>query len=208
MFIELLRRTGAAHGRHPARSSHTHDQTQPVLSRVRQNAQKATFAALAKVARAELVRCSGICTRRFWQPTLILQIPSPRVRKSCHSPFEGAEARLRLAHERIQQRANEGQSLPRSMGHARARARRTDQSKRTHTRASFLAPSRKIGSVEGTREPPWLVPGEHSGSTEVSLAHKIIREQILSCIAQDDFPCLQHVTTISKAEGHRCILLY
>ena len=65
-------------------------------------------------------------------------------------PWEGAEARLRLAHERVQQRANEGQSMPRSMGVPRARARRTDQSKRTHTRASFLAPARKIGSVDGT----------------------------------------------------------
>src|SRR5260221_5652991 len=43
-------------------------------------------------------------------------------------PWEGAgvggEARLRLAHERIQQRANEGPSLPPSMGLPPARARR------------------------------------------------------------------------------------
>jgi hypothetical protein len=39
-------------------------------------------------------------------------------------PWEGAEARLRAVHERVQQRANEGQSLPRSMGISRARARR------------------------------------------------------------------------------------
>jgi len=38
-------------------------------------------------------------------------------------PWEGAEARLRLAHERIQQRANEGQVLPRSVGITGARAR-------------------------------------------------------------------------------------
>ena len=37
--------------------------------------------------------------------------------------WEGAEARLRAAHERVQQRANEGQSLPRSFGCARAGAR-------------------------------------------------------------------------------------
>jgi hypothetical protein len=42
------------------------------------------------------------------------------------SPWEGAEARLRLAHERVQQRANEGQSLPRSMGVPRAGARRPE----------------------------------------------------------------------------------
>src|SRR5207245_4439640 len=37
-------------------------------------------------------------------------------------PWEGAEARLRAAHERTMQRANEGQVLPRSMSihHARA----------------------------------------------------------------------------------------
>jgi hypothetical protein len=35
MFIEMLRRTGAAPGRHPARSPHKHDQTQSVLSRLR-----------------------------------------------------------------------------------------------------------------------------------------------------------------------------
>jgi hypothetical protein len=40
--------------------------------------------------------------------------------------WEGAEARLRAAHERVQQRANEGQSLPRSMGIPRAGARRPE----------------------------------------------------------------------------------
>jgi hypothetical protein len=40
--------------------------------------------------------------------------------------WEGAEARLRLAHERVQQRANAGQSLPQSFGCARARARRPE----------------------------------------------------------------------------------
>ncbi|HYB02168.1 MAG TPA: AAA family ATPase, partial [Ktedonobacteraceae bacterium] len=38
-------------------------------------------------------------------------------------PWEGAEARLRAAHERVIQRANEGQVLPRSMGIPRAGAR-------------------------------------------------------------------------------------
>ena len=49
MFVDMLRRTGAAHGRHPARSPHTHDQTQPVLSRLRHDAQKATRIALSPV---------------------------------------------------------------------------------------------------------------------------------------------------------------
>ncbi len=38
-------------------------------------------------------------------------------------PWEGAEARLRAAHERVQQRANAGRSLPQSMGIPRAGAR-------------------------------------------------------------------------------------
>src|SRR5260370_24334452 len=38
--------------------------------------------------------------------------------------WESAEARLQAAHARVLQRANEGQSLPRSMGVPRARARR------------------------------------------------------------------------------------
>jgi hypothetical protein len=38
-------------------------------------------------------------------------------------PWEGAEARLRAAHERVQERANEGQVMPRSMGVPRAGAR-------------------------------------------------------------------------------------
>src|SRR5258708_28975463 len=38
------------HVRHPDRSSHTHDQTQPVLSRGRQDAHKDACAALAPVA--------------------------------------------------------------------------------------------------------------------------------------------------------------
>jgi hypothetical protein len=36
MLIDQLRRTGAAYGRHPARSSHANYQTLPVLSRLRQ----------------------------------------------------------------------------------------------------------------------------------------------------------------------------
>ncbi len=52
--------------------------------------------------------------------------------------WEGAEARLRLAHERVQQRANEGQSLPRSMGHARARARRPESRSEPTPEPAFL----------------------------------------------------------------------
>jgi len=43
-------------------------------------------------------------------------------------PWEGAEARLRAAHERVKERANAGQTLPQSFGVPRAGARLTDQS--------------------------------------------------------------------------------
>ncbi|HEX4203855.1 MAG TPA: hypothetical protein VHZ51_06595, partial [Ktedonobacteraceae bacterium] len=61
--------------------------------------------------------------------------------------WEGAEARLRAAHERVAQRAKEGQSLPRSFGVPRARAPRPQHLERNDTRASAPRPSRTPGSV-------------------------------------------------------------
>jgi hypothetical protein len=53
--------------------------------------------------------------------------PNPScARQRYAAAWEGAEARLRAAHERVTQRANEGQSLPRSMGIPRAGARRPE----------------------------------------------------------------------------------
>jgi hypothetical protein len=49
MLIDHLRRTGAAYGRHPTRSSHTHDQTLPILSWLRQVRPQATLTAAAPV---------------------------------------------------------------------------------------------------------------------------------------------------------------
>jgi hypothetical protein len=47
MLIDQLRRTGAAHGRHPARSSHAKEQTLPVLPRLWQGCPQTTLPALA-----------------------------------------------------------------------------------------------------------------------------------------------------------------
>src|SRR6266851_262895 len=60
-------------------------------------------------------------------------------------PWEGAEARLRAAHERTIQRANEGQVLPRSMGIPRARARLPTS--RSEATQELLVLSRR-GNVE------------------------------------------------------------
>jgi hypothetical protein len=50
MFIAMLRRTGASHGRHPARSLHAQYQTLPVLSWLRPVHPQAALAALAPVS--------------------------------------------------------------------------------------------------------------------------------------------------------------
>jgi hypothetical protein len=49
MLIDHLKRTGAAHGRHPARSPHAFHQTLPILPRVWEGCQKAALAAAAPV---------------------------------------------------------------------------------------------------------------------------------------------------------------
>jgi hypothetical protein len=52
--------------------------------------------------------------------------------------WEGAEARLRVAHERVQQRANAGQSVPQSFGCARAGARRPESRSEPTQEPAFL----------------------------------------------------------------------
>jgi hypothetical protein len=47
MFVERLRRTGATHGRHPARSVPTHDETLAILSWLWNLCEEAIVAALA-----------------------------------------------------------------------------------------------------------------------------------------------------------------
>jgi transposase len=63
--------------------------------------------------------------------------------------WEGVEARLRAAHERVQQRANEGQSLPRSMGIPRARARRPESRSEPTQEPAF---SLRRGRLEAWKE--------------------------------------------------------
>ena len=70
--------------------------------------------------------------------------------------WESAEARLQAAHARVLQRANEGQSLPRSMGVPRAGARWPQKLGEPHPRASLPAHAGQVGSVERPPEPPVL----------------------------------------------------
>jgi hypothetical protein len=77
-------------------------------------------------------------------------------------PWEGAEARLRAAHERVKERANEGQVLPRSMGIPRAGARLPQNRSEATPELLFLSRRGKVEAWKRRPEPPVLEPGESS----------------------------------------------
>jgi hypothetical protein len=60
MFVAHLKRTGAAHGRHPARSSHAASQTEPVLSRLWSLRQKAALPAVSSVPLRHRAGATGL----------------------------------------------------------------------------------------------------------------------------------------------------
>jgi hypothetical protein len=95
----------------------------------------------------------------FWRPILIQIIFSPRVRSHVIA-WEGAgvggEARLRAAHEQVQQRANEGQSLPRSFGLAKAGARRPSSLSEATPEPAFLLTQGRLEAWKHRSEPPLL----------------------------------------------------
>ena len=70
--------------------------------------------------------------------------------------WEGAEARLRAAHERVIQRAKEGQSLPRSMGIPRAGARRPESPSKATQGPAFLLAGGQLEAWKHCSEPPRL----------------------------------------------------
>ena len=74
--------------------------------------------------------------------------------------WESAEARLQAAHERVLQRANEGQSVPRSMGVPRAGARRPQSLGEPTPELAFL---RTQGRLEARKTP---LPKEPSRSLD------------------------------------------
>jgi len=71
-------------------------------------------------------------------------------------PWEGAEARLRAAHERVKERAKEGQVLPRSMGIPRARARLPKSLSEATQELLFLSSRGKVEAWKRRPEPPAL----------------------------------------------------
>jgi transposase len=121
MFIELLRRTVASTGgtlhEIPTRSTK--------LSQYCHGCGHCTKKPLSQ--RLHQCACGiGPMQRDLYAAFLAAYLDPADPVPSCAQyviPWEGAEARLRAAHERVIQRANEGQVLPRSMGIPRARAR-------------------------------------------------------------------------------------
>ena len=71
-------------------------------------------------------------------------------------PWEGAEARLKAAHERVIQRANEGQVLPRSMGIPRAGVRLPESRSEATQELLFLSRRGKVEAWKHRPEPPAL----------------------------------------------------
>ncbi|HEX6479684.1 MAG TPA: transposase [Ktedonobacteraceae bacterium] len=71
-------------------------------------------------------------------------------------PWEGAEARLRAAHERAIQRANEGQVMPRSFGISRAGARLPQSRSEATQELLFLSRRGKVEAWKRRSEPPVL----------------------------------------------------
>ena len=79
--------------------------------------------------------------------------------------WESAEARLQAAHERVLQRANEGQSLPRSMGVPRAGARRPQSLGEPTPEPAFLLTQGRLEAWKDRSEPPVLETGESSAAS-------------------------------------------
>ncbi|MGZ6367740.1 MAG: AAA family ATPase, partial [Ktedonobacteraceae bacterium] len=76
--------------------------------------------------------------------------------------WEGAEARLQAAYERVKERANEGQVLPRSMGIPRAGARLPKSLSEATQELLFLSRRGKVEAWKRRLEPTVLEPEESS----------------------------------------------
>jgi hypothetical protein len=80
----------------------------------------------------------------------------------CAAYWEGAETRLRAAHERVIQRANEGQVMPQSMGISRAGARLPKSPSEATQELLFRSKRGKVEAWKHLSEPLVLEPRESS----------------------------------------------
>jgi transposase len=101
----------------------------------------------------------GPVQRDLYSAFLAAYLSADHLLPSCAQyviPWEGAEVRLRAAHERVQQRANEGQCLPRSFGCARAGARRPGSPSQPTQESAFLLTRGRLKAWKDGSEPPLL----------------------------------------------------
>ncbi len=85
-------------------------------------------------------------------------------------PWEGAEARLRAAHERVKVRANAGQTLPQSFGIPRVGARLPESLREPKQEPVLLLSRGRLEAWKERSEPPVLEPGVHSGRLPATTA--------------------------------------
>jgi len=154
MFIELLRRTVASTGgtlhELPTRSTK--------LSQYCHGCGRCTKKPLSQ--RLHQCPCGiGPLQRDLYSAFLAAYLDPADPVPSCAQyviPWEGAEARLRAAHERVKERANAGQTLPQSMGIPRARARLPKSRSEPTQEPIFLLRRGKWEAWNERSEPPAL----------------------------------------------------
>jgi transposase len=99
----------------------------------------------------------GPVQRDLYSAFLLAYLPAAETIPSiAHEEWEGAEPRLLAAMECVQQRAKEGQSLPRSFGITGARARRPKSLVPNRQEPIFLYCRGRLEALEMGREPPRL----------------------------------------------------
>src|SRR5712691_6949706 len=154
MFLEHLRRTVASTGgtlsEFPTRSTRLSQYCHGCRSYVKKPLSQRWHHCACGI---------GPVQRDLYSAWLAAHLELPNTTPSiAHEEWEGADLRLRAAVEVLQQRAKEGQALPRSVGIPRAGARLPQS----------LAPNRlelvyRRGRLEAlglAKEPPVLEPGE------------------------------------------------
>jgi hypothetical protein len=154
MFIDHLRRTVASTGgtliEHPTRTTK--------LSQFCHGCGRCTKKPLSQ----RLHRCAcgiGPVQRDLYAAFLAAYLDTADDSPSCARyivPWEGAEARLRAAHERVQERASAGQVMPQSMGISRAGARRPQSPSEPTPEPAFLLRRGRLEAWTERLEPPVL----------------------------------------------------
>ncbi|GHO47680.1 hypothetical protein KSX_58430 [Ktedonospora formicarum] len=139
---------------------HTHHRVEPVVSWLWHKGQEAPLPALASV-------CCGVgpIQRDLYSAFLAAYLDPTHPIPSCaryQVYWEGAEARLRAAHECLIQRAKEGQVLPRSLGLTRARARLPESLGEPPLEPALLLWREEQEAWAEPLEPPLLEHGELS----------------------------------------------